>query len=287
MRKFGSGSCLSIASLVLLGALVPSLEAGRAKQAEEGMPASPVRYTKAKRHPVRRTIVLPGSVASRTESLVASEVEGLVIELAAREGTAVRKGQAIVRLRSDQLELRLVAAEADLREAEARLTLAESNLTRSQELFESQVLSKGQLDDSQSEFNAWQGRAERLKAEIASIKLDVERSTIRAPFAGVVVAERCAVGEWIDRGDPVAELISLYDLEIQVDVPERYFGTIHVVTRHPWGLGRFPQGQYKRHWELQCAAEQQPGLSLADVCGTHIEATLRRARAGVERMERE
>lgn len=60
-----------------------------------------------------------------------------------------------------------------------------------------------------------------------------------------------------------------------------------VVTRHPWGIGRFPPGQYKRHWELQCAAEQQPGLSLADVCGTHIEATLRRARAGVERMERE
>ena len=60
-----------------------------------------------------------------------------------------------------------------------------------------------------------------------------------------------------------------------------------VVTRHPWGLGRFPPGQYKRHWELQCAADEQPGLSLADVCGTHIEATLRRARAGVESMERE
>ena len=60
-----------------------------------------------------------------------------------------------------------------------------------------------------------------------------------------------------------------------------------VVQRHPWGIGRFPPGQYKRHWELQCAAEQHPGLSLADVCGTHIEATLRRARAGIERMERE
>jgi len=190
------------------------------------MPASPVRYTKAERHAVRRTIVLPGSVASRTESLVASEVEGLVVELAAREGTAVRKGQTIARLRSDQLELRLAAAGADLREAEARLTLAENNLTRSQELFESQVLSKGQLDDSQSEFNAWQGRTERLKAEIASIKLDVERSTIRAPFAGVIVAEHCAVGEWLDQGAPVAELISLDDLEVRVDVPERYYGTI-------------------------------------------------------------
>jgi RND family efflux transporter MFP subunit len=212
-----------IAALCLSATLVPG---AAAEQATNGFPASPVRYTEAKEHLVRRTIVLPGSVASRTESLVASEVEGLVVELTAREGTPVRQGQTIAKLRSDQLELRLAAAEADLREAAARLTLAENNLTRSRELFESQVLSKGQLDDSQSEFNAWQGRAERLKAEIASIKLDVERSTIRAPFAGVIVAERCAVGEWIGQGDPVAELISLYDLEIQVDVPERYFSTI-------------------------------------------------------------
>ena len=204
---------------------VPLLAAA-ASQDGNVFPASPVQYTETKRHTVRQTIVLPGSVVSRTESVVASEVEGLVIELTAREGTAVRKGQTIAKLRSDQLELRLAAAEADLREAEARLTLAENNLKRSQELFDSQVLSRGQLDDSQSEFNAWQGRAARLKAEIASLKLDVERSTISAPFTGVVVAERCAVGEWIGRGDPVAELISLDDLEIEVEVPERYFGTI-------------------------------------------------------------
>jgi RND family efflux transporter MFP subunit len=214
---------LLIAGVSLSGPLIQRVSAS---QAGDGYPASPVRYTEAKEHPVHRTIVLPGSVASRTESLVASEVEGLVVELAAREGTTVRQGQTIAQLRSDQLELRLAAAEADLREAEARLTLAENNLNRSRELFESQVLSQGQLDDSQSEFNAWQGRAQRLEAEIASIKLDIERSTIRAPFAGVVVAERCAVGEWIGRGDPVAELISLNDLEVEVDVPERYFSTI-------------------------------------------------------------
>ena len=223
------GTFLWIAGLVVSGALIANLGAVQSNQPEppeDEIPASPVRYTEATQHSVRRTILLSGSAASRTESLVASEVEGLVVELAAREGTTVRQGQTIAKLRSDQLELRLAAAEADLQEAAARLTLAESNLTRSQELFESQVLSKEQLDDAQSEFNAWEGRAERLKAEIASIKLDVERSTIRAPFAGVVVAERCAVGEWIGLGDPVAELISLHDLEIRVEVPEHYFGVI-------------------------------------------------------------
>jgi RND family efflux transporter MFP subunit len=157
---------------------------------------------------------------------VASEVEGLVVAFTGREGRTVRKGEPLVQLRKDHVELRLVAARAQLREAEARRTLAEQNRARARELFASQVLSRGQLDDSRSEFDAWQGRVEQLSAEIARIELELERSAIVAPFAGVVVAERTEVGEWVGRGDPVVELVSLHDLEVHVDVPERYFGTL-------------------------------------------------------------
>lgn len=59
------------------------------------------------------------------------------------------------------------------------------------------------------------------------------------------------------------------------------------IVRHPWCLAHFPPGQYKRNWELQCLAEKQPGLALADVSGDHIEASLRRAEAGVARMQQE
>ena len=47
-----------------------------------------------------------------------------------------------------------------------------------------------------------------------------------APFSGVVVSERCEVGEWVGRGDPVSELASLHDLEVRVEVPERYFAEL-------------------------------------------------------------
>ncbi len=83
-------------------------------------PPSPVRYTEAKEQTVRRQLRLPGSVEARTSSLVASEVEGLVVSLVAHEGDEVKKGQAIVELRKDHLQLQLEAAEAELREADAR-----------------------------------------------------------------------------------------------------------------------------------------------------------------------
>jgi RND family efflux transporter MFP subunit len=186
-------------------------------------PPSPVRYTEALEHPIRRDIRLPGTVEAKTSSSVASEVEGLVVRLVAHEGQAVRKGQALVELRKDHLELDLSAAEAELREAEARLKQAKQNLRRSQELFDSEVLSQGQLDEARYEFDAWTGRSEQLIADIARTKLDIERSTVRAPFAGIVVAERIDIGEWVGKGQPVVELMSLYELEVRVEVPEQHF----------------------------------------------------------------
>ncbi|HET6277750.1 MAG TPA: efflux RND transporter periplasmic adaptor subunit [Candidatus Polarisedimenticolia bacterium] len=187
------------------------------------IPPGPVRYTVAREHPVQRIIRLSGSVESSTVSLVASEVDGMVIEVHAREGDMVRKGATLARLRETAMELDRNASAAQLKEAEARLKLAERSLVRAQELFDSQVLSQQELDAAFFEMTAWQGRVEQLTAAIARIDHDIELCTIRAPFAGSVVAEHAEVGEWISVGDTVVEIASLSNLEVKVEVPERYF----------------------------------------------------------------
>jgi membrane fusion protein (multidrug efflux system) len=203
----------------MVGALCVSLSGVSNAQ----MPPARVVYTEAREHSVRQMVELPGTVEARTTALVASEVDGLVEALRGREGQAVRKGQVLVHLRTADLELRLRAAEAGLREAEARLRQADADLERNRGLHEQGILSASQFGASRSERDAWQGRADQLSAEIARIRMDIDRSSVKAPFTGVVVAERCEIGEWIGQGDPVAELVSLHDLEVLVEVPERYY----------------------------------------------------------------
>ncbi len=189
-------------------------------------PPSPVRYTEARQHPLRESVVLPGTVESPTKSLVASEVAGLVIEFLAREGDSVEKGQPLARLRTATLELERNSVEAQLRETQARLQQAEAHLARSRELLEAGVIARDEFDDRFFEVNAWQGRVEQLTANIARINDDIERSTILAPFLGVVAAEQTEVGQWLAVGDPVVEILSVTELEVRVDVPERYFRSL-------------------------------------------------------------
>jgi RND family efflux transporter MFP subunit len=190
------------------------------------MPPSPVSYTDAKEYPLRRSVQLPGTVEALKVSTVASEVAGMVVEFSAHEGAAVTKGQPLARLRRETHQLSLTSAEAQLKEDEARYKLAERNLERTRELFGSKDVSQKQLDDAQFELNAWQGRVEKQRAEIAKIKDELERHTIVAPFGGVVVRKFTELGQWLAEGGPVVELMSLDEMDVVAEVPERYFNSL-------------------------------------------------------------
>lgn len=194
--------------------------------AQPGEGPAPVGYTEAREHSIAQTVRLTGSVEARRTSVVASEVAGLVVELVAREGDTVRRGGPLARLRRENLELRLAARTADLKEAEARLDLALRNVERFRDLFAEDIVSRERLDDAESEVIAMEGRVESLQAEIDLVEDDLARSVVRAPYAGVVVEEHAQVGEWIATGGPVAELLDVEHLEVELQVPERYYRSL-------------------------------------------------------------
>ncbi|MBW3564115.1 MAG: efflux RND transporter periplasmic adaptor subunit [Acidobacteria bacterium] len=225
--------------LIVLFTLFPMI-----LQAQE-MPPTPVRVTPAQQHSLKRTIELSGVVESRGSSVLASEIGGIVEELFAREGEQVRAGTPIVRLRSEDLRLRLESARAEFEEARARLDLAETSYERMKGLFDDQVASRQQLDNATSERAAWAGRVARTEAEVKRLERDLARTVVRAPFTAVVIEERVGVGEFVNAGGPVAEVIDVTNLDVTVEVPERYFAEISrgsAARVEIPSLGRFETG---------------------------------------------
>ncbi|MDE0283729.1 MAG: efflux RND transporter periplasmic adaptor subunit [Gammaproteobacteria bacterium] len=200
-----------------------SCAAAPAPGQDYGQQPSPVRYTEAINKPVAQTVQLPGYLEAPNVSVLAGEISGLVTELKVREGERVTTGQPLVMLRTTPLQLSLQAAQARLKEAQARSKLAGTRLERYRGLIEGNAISRQELDEARYEFDAWEGRIETLLAEIASIRFDIERSTIRAPFNGVVVARHTEVGQWSEAGSRVLEVLSTDTQEVHVDVPEKYF----------------------------------------------------------------
>jgi len=194
------------------------------------MPSTPVKFTEAREYQLQGRLQLPGTVESSMTSRVASEIAGLVVEYPRRDGDRVAEGDLLARLNSRSLDLDLQSAEAQIRETQARMRQAESTLQRVKQLYERQVASRQQVDDAQFEFDAWLGKADNLKAEIERIRYDMSRTTITAPFNGIVVGRHTEVGQWVKVGDPVVELLSLDEVEVTINVPEQYYSDIRPGT---------------------------------------------------------
>lgn len=209
-------SALPSSTLATL-ALVAVLMAASALEA-----ATPVRTAQARAESQQVEVSLSGSVVASRRARVASEVAGIVDRFTVRVGDSVRAGDPLARLRPEPLQLRIRAARAELAEAEALHRSSELRLERLQQLSGSEVISRQSVDDSLFDLQAISARVERLRAELAILEDRLERSTIKAPFDGAVVAEHTQRGEWLDAGDAVIELVSLEAVEIRLDLPEAH-----------------------------------------------------------------
>ncbi len=201
--------------------------------------------TAAAQAEVQPLVRLAGNVEAETHAVVASEESGVVAELRAREGSPVKRGATLARLRRETLERDLEAAEGQLAEAEARLELARRSRTRARELHESGVISRQQFDDAESEEGAWQGRVDQARALIARLETQVRRSVIRAPFSGIVVRELCDVGEWVAAGGGVVEMFDPRSLGVVVSVPEQYFAGARTGTAARVRLDSLPSRDFE------------------------------------------
>ena len=199
-----------------------------ASAAAQGPPAAPVRYTEAREHQLRPLVRLSGAVEAVRTSVIASDVAGVVETLPVLAGDAVAKGDVLATVRQTPLKLERQSLQAQLDEARVRLEQAERRVERAQELYRGEVATASQFDDTRYERAVWRSRAASLEAELARVVDRLQRSQVRAPFAGVVTRRFTEVGMWLTSGGSVVELLATDQLEIRIDVPERYYPSLRV-----------------------------------------------------------
>lgn len=199
-----------------------------AAQPPNGRPPTPVKVVTVSNKQVQRSVSLVGTAEPRKRSLVASEVAGLVKAFPGKEGQFVKKGQLLASLRTDTLEIRLDSAVASQREAKTRHEQAKKDLERIQALFAKELVTQKEMDDAVAQEGALGKRLSQLEAEIRLVQDQLTKSTIRAPFDGWITKEFTEVGQWVEEGGPVVELVDLAHVEVQVPLPEEYVRDVRV-----------------------------------------------------------
>ena len=157
------------------------------------------------------SVTTTGQVRSDGEAVLKAEVAGTIAEVLVRPGDRVRKGTPLVTLDPRPFDLAVKEAEAAIDEAQVRYQDAVAP--------DSIVLGRPPSDEQRRIALTRSGlMSARVRLERA--KLDRERATIDAPYAGMVDRVDVSMGERVAAGEPVTRVVNLDALRIEASVLE-------------------------------------------------------------------
>ena len=163
---------------------------------------------------INDNIFSTGTLIANEEVELASESSGIISEIYLKEGADVQKGDLLVKINDSDLK-------AQLNRADFRLNLAEDREKR-----QKQLLEKGGI--SQEEYDATLNEVNVLRAEVALIEAQIDKTEIRAPFSGTLGLKYVSDGSYISPNTQIATLQDIDPIKIDFSVPERYASQITV-----------------------------------------------------------
>jgi RND family efflux transporter MFP subunit len=185
---------------------------------------------RAQRAPVAEQLNLTGTAVARRVSRLSPKVDALVAEVLIDDGDAVEAGQMLLRMDAVIANVELNSAAAALEEAKAQLKNARRRRDESAELAGQNLVAESVYAGTIAEVEIRAAAVKRLEADLARQQEIVSRHTVTAPFAGVIAEKLVEVGQWVQRGTPVLELVEIDVLRIEVPIPQAYFQRVQVGT---------------------------------------------------------
>ena len=164
-----------------------------------------------------------GTIIPRTESQLYPEIRGEVIFVSSKldEGSSFNKGDVLLRIDSRDYELDIKTAEASLDDARIALSimLAESNFEREQwEISNSGVASDLRLKIPQ--LKKAESTVEAAEANLEKLKRNLDKTTIRAPYDGLVRKKNVDRGTVIGPGYLIASIYAINYLEVKLPISD-------------------------------------------------------------------
>ena len=172
---------------------------------------------------VRLTVGAEGTVRPRTETEMAPEVSGRVVEISPSlaAGAFFEEGDVLLKIDPREYELEVVRSRAAVAQAELRVATEEQEAQVARKEWESLgegeptslVLREPQIAEAKAALAS-------ARAALDRAKYDLERTIVRVPYAGRVWEKRVDRGQFVTRGSPIARIYSVDLAEVQLPIPD-------------------------------------------------------------------
>jgi membrane fusion protein (multidrug efflux system) len=157
-------------------------------------------------------VELQANVQTKENLMLNAEFGGILQQVYVKEGQKVAKGQTLARVDDGGMS-------SQLAQMETQAALAKTTFERQQNLWNQKIGSEIQFLQAKTNYNA------QLKA-VAQMRSQLSKTVIRAPFSGTIDEIASERGSVVGPGSPIMRIVSLGNMYLEAEVPEKNIGTI-------------------------------------------------------------
>lgn len=156
---------------------------------------------------IKNDISYPGTFEPNKETRISADIQGKIISVLADVGSNVRKGQVLIQLDNSLLKLQLQTVEIQIEGLE-------KDVNRFTVLANADAIQGVQLEKTILGLKS-------AKVQRATIIEQINKTTINAPFGGIVTAKLTEEGAFAAPGVPLLQITDIASLKFTVNVPEQ------------------------------------------------------------------
>ena len=221
--------------IIAIGAvLLAACGKGKADSAGAGQGggsfALPVEVAAVRRDTVIDAILATGEVEAIQSADLRPEVDGRIVEILMREGSEVEAETPLFRIDDQELQ-------AQVARAEAERDLAEQALARTKQLLDQEAASTSDLEQAEA-------TARSARASLDLLKVRLNRTTVRAPFAGIVGERKVSIGDYVTSSTTLVTIQTVNPQRIAFVVPERHAGDLRRGQRVTFRVAALPGKEF-------------------------------------------
>lgn len=190
---------------------------GAAATARAEAPKLPVDVIIAKEQELDQHEIVVGTMMPYREVSVVSELPQKITRVSFSDGSSVRQGAVLYTLNDADIKSRL-------KQVGAELELAQLNKNRLYNLLQTETVKQQEYDEALMRFRSLEAQQELLRVEL-------DKTVIKAPFSGKIGISKVHVGAYVSPGIPLVTLQDQGSLRINFSIPERYLPLVQTGSK--------------------------------------------------------
>ena len=207
LRRNAVKAIIILAAIGILTAIMKMPAKKRETPATEAPPVNVKVMTVTAEPQLADTFDLPAVVEPNRIVTVSAEVSGRIERIPPEEGSKVSAGDLLIKLNTDLIR-------PEFESAKAQVERDQIEFDRMTNLAKGSAATQRDLDNATSQLAI-------SKARLDGIRARLERTSIFAPNAGVLNDLLVEEGEFVDTGNPVAQVVDTDTVKVVVEIPER------------------------------------------------------------------